>query len=286
MFDMGNSMGSLQNDSRMSDDVDGLGGKKKRTSSAKARTSKTPTESLDNDTLVDKLVKKQQRMQRNRESASLSRQRRKEYMASLETRYNQLVSDHQKDQLSIQRLTAENEALRRENQQLREALKPTAGYAKPVAATASVLMVCFLCFGLFNSASLGTVSNRGEMALSAPVSMRAGRSLQSVRPQSTELALSSLPMTPREVPKLEPLPAVPPKMMFNETEFALWIQQRVKDEMVKEDGLIKTIASDNTQVALAEASPLEVCHCSACVLRGSRSLCSSPHCGLTISTAR
>jgi flagellar basal body P-ring protein FlgI len=65
--------------------------------------------------IASQLLKKEQRMQRNRESASLSRKRRKERLEFLETEVNSLGKTNSELRQKLEQLIKENAKLKEEN---------------------------------------------------------------------------------------------------------------------------------------------------------------------------
>ncbi|XP_066580140.1 cyclic AMP-dependent transcription factor ATF-6 beta isoform X2 [Amia ocellicauda] len=93
-----------------------------------------------------KVLKRQQRMIKNRESACQSRRKKKEYLQSLETQLHDL--------------RRENERLRRENQALRDRLgQPcTCAQESQLSSSSNRKAVCIMVFLLFITFSFGPVS--------------------------------------------------------------------------------------------------------------------------------
>ena len=115
-------------------------------------------------------IKKKKRMLKNRQSASLSRKRKKEYLEGLEAKNTSLLAENNKlkTKLAAARnaggngtsLKKENamyktkcEMLQRENEQLKLQLGGGGGrahgFGMPMRAGGTVLMACLLCVGLF-----------------------------------------------------------------------------------------------------------------------------------------
>ncbi|GFR95857.1 cyclic AMP-dependent transcription factor ATF-6 beta-like [Elysia marginata] len=111
----------------------------------------------------EKSFKRAQRIIKNRESACLSRKRKKEYMSSLEERLQQCASDNE-------RLLRENEALRQQVNYLQREnieLKQPRGTSSPAAKK-----ICLMCFGLLLTLNLSSLSLFGGSSdRSQPASM-------------------------------------------------------------------------------------------------------------------
>ena len=143
----------------------------------------------DLDPATELALKKQRRQIKNRESASLSRQRKKQFIGSLESQVTDLKTQLQAKDDLIRALQAENEALR---DQLRvrggssgsdtASTAPSSPYSA-LGVAGTTLMVCLLCFGLFMAPPSGApLADRAPSAAggagAAPMSY--GRSLKSV----------------------------------------------------------------------------------------------------------
>lgn len=97
----------------------------------------------------EQLVKKARRMQKNRESAAVSRQKKKEHVETLERSVQALVVDKENLQKRVTELEGENKSLRDEVTELRNQLGSAAPRPKTGVLTSSVkLMACLLCVGL------------------------------------------------------------------------------------------------------------------------------------------
>lgn len=140
-------------------------------------------------------VKKHRRMLKNRQSASLSRRRKKEYLENLEEQNNALAEENarlkdlltrqggnsnsseelKKQRLRLQQLETENATLRK---QLAAATASKAsGASGPGMKTGTALMMCMLCFALFSG--IATPPSQRNSALAPHF---AGRTLQGVTP--------------------------------------------------------------------------------------------------------
>jgi hypothetical protein len=144
-------------------------------------------------------VKKHRRMLKNRQSASLSRRRKKEYLEKMEERNNALAEENarlkdllirqggngnsnsnsseelKKQRLRLQQLETENATLRK---QLGAATASKAsGAGGPGMKTGTALMMCMLCFALFSG--IATPPSQRNSALAPHF---AGRTLQGVTP--------------------------------------------------------------------------------------------------------
>jgi len=117
----------------------------------------TPTPSISTNSLIDvKAVKRQQRMIKNRESACLSRKRKKDYMQSLEDQLHAFNSDNE-------RLRMENGALKRklvllqsENERLK---RVTGGQVTSKAAGVTLLFCVALIMSVNYLPSLPSLSS-------------------------------------------------------------------------------------------------------------------------------
>ncbi|GFO17728.1 cyclic amp-dependent transcription factor atf-6 beta-like, partial [Plakobranchus ocellatus] len=98
----------------------------------------------------EKSLKRAQRIIKNRESACLSRKRKKEYMSSLEERLQQCATDNE-------RLVRENEALRRQVDFLQ---RENIELKQPKGAT-SAKKICLMCFALLLTLNLSSFSPFG-----------------------------------------------------------------------------------------------------------------------------
>lgn len=104
---------------------------------------------------VDELfLKKQRRMMKNRESASLSRLRKKEFVDTLEQELHDVKNERDNLKKSLQESQAENYRLREELNQLRarsSSEKPSAWATSSITTGTSVFMICLFCFSFFTA---------------------------------------------------------------------------------------------------------------------------------------
>lgn len=138
---------------------------------------------------MSQLSKKQQRLIKNREAASMSRQKKKEYVQTLETRLKEAA-------IKNNTLLQENESLRKqvvkletENKTLRATLSQPGSPLSSLQRPALVMVLC-LCF-----VSLLFLPKYTDLSLSSPATSTAlsripGRALLEYREQSTHSSLS------------------------------------------------------------------------------------------------
>lgn len=144
---------------------------------------------IDPRVMAEEVVKKQKRMMKNRESASLSRQRKKMYMEKLERE----IKDHitEKDQLRarVDVLEKENEALRTENERLRAGagiLTTNSSLATKAGACVFVVLFCFAMFGM------PSLSSSPKLMPSYPVSAPSAGSFAASATGRTLLSIPSI----------------------------------------------------------------------------------------------
>eukprot|EP00039_Didymoeca_costata_P021943 m.3307 g.3307 ORF g.3307 m.3307 type:complete len:504 (+) comp2732_c0_seq1:207-1718(+) len=175
-------------------------------------------------------IKKHRRMLKNRQSASLSRRRKKEYLESLEGRNRMLTEENTKLKEALSKRNNPKEDLRKQKQKLEEleaenrslraqlevaGIKPNTGSNQMHTGTA--LLVCLLCFGLF--AGLGSP---GGVSNSLSINTRVGRTLQ----QSNKVVPMLLEASSRNSLKQQPSDLVLPTVS----------NQTMPSQILAEDG--------------------------------------------------
>lgn len=173
----------------------------------------TSTEEDNADNADDTTVKKQRRMQKNRESAMLSRQRKKAHLEGLEKENQKLVVENSSLVKDKENLHAKVKSLETENTKLREELSQARGHPSTSTVLGALngngktttLMMCLLCFGLFGSPGSLLQPQSSTTSLHANTSERMGRTLKTVdvlhRPATLAPPRSHVPAV--EVPKTE-----------------------------------------------------------------------------------
>lgn len=146
---------------------------------------------------VDQTVKKARRMQKNRESAMLSRQRKKAHLDGLETTNKNLADENLRLRTDKEKLSQKVLHLEGENSALREEINRLKGLPSTASSTGvltsfngkTTLMACLMCFAFFGNpaGTLNNYRNGSPLALNrphapslAPERYHTGRTLQSV----------------------------------------------------------------------------------------------------------
>lgn len=187
--------------------------KKKRTHSAatESAASAMKQETSENGMANEQMSKKARRMQKNRESAMLSRQRKKEQFSTLEASHQQLVeanailmADKENLQRRVSQLEVENQSLRKELNHIKFTTPAPSSVLSNFNKT--TLMACLICVGLYVSPmasqqSLSISVSRGDAPSLTPIH-HVGRTLQSVDAIPAETAVvTSLRSASRKNPR-------------------------------------------------------------------------------------
>ncbi|XP_057290707.1 cyclic AMP-dependent transcription factor ATF-6 alpha-like [Hydractinia symbiolongicarpus] len=127
------------------------------------RPSNVKTETLLPQNLAElKTYKRQMRMMKNRESACLSRQRKKQHVTELESRVNQMAALNKKLREENEKLKERIQSLECENSSLR--LVPEKTYLKQ--ATKSTLLFAIVLLFIFNPFT--AINDKNELPISSP----------------------------------------------------------------------------------------------------------------------
>lgn len=150
----------------------------------------------------EQTVKKMRRMQKNRESAMLSRQRKKAHLDGLESSNAKLREENVRLTADKENLQQKVKSLEAENTQLREQLAKhaTLGSTGGLGAVSkTTLMACLLCFGLYAN-PMGPVTSTGSRSLSVTTrevpslgsQFHVGRTLKSLDSRATAMMAEPL----------------------------------------------------------------------------------------------
>eukprot|EP00040_Diaphanoeca_grandis_P016761 m.86890 g.86890 ORF g.86890 m.86890 type:complete len:546 (-) comp26012_c0_seq1:194-1831(-) len=147
----------------------------------------------------EQTLKKQRRMLKNRESAMLSRKRKKAMMEGLEAENAKLVSEKLALAKDKENLGVQVKQLETENAQLRAELTK---YRPPSSSSSTVLgvlngngktttlLMCVLCLGLFRGPTSMLQTQSSQLARTPTINERYGRTLQSAEALSSPVPLS------------------------------------------------------------------------------------------------
>ena len=146
--------------------------------------------------VLDGELKRQLRMEKNRESASASRLRRKLYIENLEAQCRQLTAERAEMAAKLEQLAAENAALRSGN-------TGHTTYFTPSRAAGTTLLACLACVALIGGPRTGF----GPAMLSSNAGVSShrvhGRALQGLVPS---IARDVIPVRSQSMSELQPLP--------------------------------------------------------------------------------